>query len=207
MDVLCTDKTGTLTQDRIILKRHLDIRGEDCDRVLEFAYLNSHFQSGLKNLLDIAVLEHAESARACVRARYREDRRNPVRLRAAAPLGRAVARGRHACADLQGRGRGDVRRCTRYELRRRLRRCSTQAISQAARRETDELNARRLPRRRRRLQGAADAAQTALRVADESRSDAARLHRLSRPAQGNARRRHRRAAAGRRRGQDPDRRQ
>jgi Mg2+-importing ATPase len=60
MDVLCTDKTGTLTQDRIILKRHLDIRGEDCDRVLEYAYLNSHYQSGLKNLLDIAVLQHVE---------------------------------------------------------------------------------------------------------------------------------------------------
>jgi Mg2+-importing ATPase len=55
MDVLCTDKTGTLTQDRIILKRHLDIYGEDYDRVLEFAYLNSHFQSGLRNLLDVAV--------------------------------------------------------------------------------------------------------------------------------------------------------
>ena len=60
MDVLCTDKTGTLTQDRIILKRHLDIRGEESDRVLQFAYLNSHFQSGLRNLLDIAVLEHVE---------------------------------------------------------------------------------------------------------------------------------------------------
>ena len=62
MDVLCTDKTGTLTQDRIILKRHLDIYGEDSDRVLEYAYLNSHFQSGLKNLLDVAVLEHHELA-------------------------------------------------------------------------------------------------------------------------------------------------
>jgi Mg2+-importing ATPase len=60
MDVLCTDKTGTLTQDRIILKRCLDIRGEDSDRVLQYAYLNSHFQSGLKNLLDIAVLEHVD---------------------------------------------------------------------------------------------------------------------------------------------------
>ena len=60
MDVLCTDKTGTLTQDRIILKRHLDIRGEEFERVLQYAYLNSHFQSGLKNLLDIAVLQHVE---------------------------------------------------------------------------------------------------------------------------------------------------
>jgi len=60
MDVLCTDKTGTLTQDRIILKRHLDIRGEESERVLQYAYLNSHFQSGLRNLLDNAVLEHVD---------------------------------------------------------------------------------------------------------------------------------------------------
>ncbi|GAB3470641.1 magnesium-translocating P-type ATPase [Massilia terrae] len=60
MDVLCTDKTGTLTQDRIILKRHLDIRGHESEQVLQYAYLNSHFQSGLKNLLDVAVLEHVD---------------------------------------------------------------------------------------------------------------------------------------------------
>ena len=60
MDVLCTDKTGTLTQDRIILKRHLDLNGNESQRVLEFAWLNSHYQSGLKNLLDVAVLEHVE---------------------------------------------------------------------------------------------------------------------------------------------------
>jgi P-type Mg2+ transporter len=60
MDILCTDKTGTLTQDRIILKRHLDIVGHDSDLVLQYAFLNSHFQSGLRNLLDNAVLEHVE---------------------------------------------------------------------------------------------------------------------------------------------------
>ena len=60
MDVLCTDKTGTLTQDRIILKQHLDIKGQDSERVLQYAFLNSHFQSGLKNLLDKAVLAHVE---------------------------------------------------------------------------------------------------------------------------------------------------
>jgi Mg2+-importing ATPase len=71
MDVLCTDKTGTLTQDRIILKRHLDLRGGDSDKVLEFAYLNSYFQSGLKNLLDVAVLEHAELRRElCVESAF-----------------------------------------------------------------------------------------------------------------------------------------
>jgi Mg2+-importing ATPase len=60
VDVLCTDKTGTLTQDRIILKRHLDLHGNESDRVLHYAWLNSHYQSGLKNLLDIAVLDHGE---------------------------------------------------------------------------------------------------------------------------------------------------
>jgi P-type Mg2+ transporter len=60
MDILCTDKTGTLTQDKIILKLHLDVYGEESDEVLEYAYLNSYYQTGLKNLLDIAVLEHIE---------------------------------------------------------------------------------------------------------------------------------------------------
>jgi Mg2+-importing ATPase len=60
MDVLCTDKTGTLTQDKIFLERHTDAIGEDSSAVLEYAYLNSYYQSGLKNLLDVAVLEHAE---------------------------------------------------------------------------------------------------------------------------------------------------
>ncbi len=60
MDVLCTDKTGTLTQDRIFLARHTDIWGEESDDVLEMAYLNSYYQTGLKNLLDVAVLEHVD---------------------------------------------------------------------------------------------------------------------------------------------------
>ncbi len=60
MDVLCTDKTGTLTMDRIILERHLDILGNPDNEVLQRAYLNSYFQTGLKNLLDAAVLQHAE---------------------------------------------------------------------------------------------------------------------------------------------------
>ncbi|MBF0424786.1 MAG: magnesium-translocating P-type ATPase [Magnetococcales bacterium] len=60
MDVLCTDKTGTLTQDKIFLARHTDVWGEESDDVLETAYLNSYYQTGLKNLLDVAVLEHTE---------------------------------------------------------------------------------------------------------------------------------------------------
>jgi len=58
IDTLCTDKTGTLTEDRIILERHLDVYGNENIKVLKYAYLNSYFQTGLKNLLDIAVIEH-----------------------------------------------------------------------------------------------------------------------------------------------------
>jgi Mg2+-importing ATPase len=60
MDVLCTDKTGTLTQDKIFLERHTDIFGEESDHVWDYAYLNSFYQTGLKNLLDVAVLNYAE---------------------------------------------------------------------------------------------------------------------------------------------------
>ncbi len=63
MNVLCTDKTGTLTQDRIFLERHTGVDGEESDEVLKLAYLNSYYQTGLKNLLDVAVLEHAEVQR------------------------------------------------------------------------------------------------------------------------------------------------
>ncbi|MCX6873190.1 MAG: magnesium-translocating P-type ATPase [Verrucomicrobia bacterium] len=60
MDVLCTDKTGTLTQGKIILERHLDVYGEPSEKVLHFGYLNSFHHTGLKNLLDQAILDHEE---------------------------------------------------------------------------------------------------------------------------------------------------
>ena len=61
MDVLCTDKTGTLTQDRIILEHHCDVALRESDDVLSLAYLNSHFQTGLKSVLDRAILAHVET--------------------------------------------------------------------------------------------------------------------------------------------------
>lgn len=58
MDVLCTDKTGTITQGKIVLEKHLDARGNKSQRVLEFGYLNSYYQTGLKNVMDKAILDH-----------------------------------------------------------------------------------------------------------------------------------------------------
>ncbi|MDR0381433.1 MAG: magnesium-translocating P-type ATPase [Oscillospiraceae bacterium] len=62
MDVLCTDKTGTLTEDRIVLEVYMNLHGEDDARVLRHAYLNSCFQTGLKNLIDIAIIRRAAQA-------------------------------------------------------------------------------------------------------------------------------------------------
>ena len=61
MDILCTDKTGTLTMDKVILERHCDVALKEDDGVLTLAYMNSHFQTGLKNVLDRAVLAHTET--------------------------------------------------------------------------------------------------------------------------------------------------
>jgi Mg2+-importing ATPase len=61
MDVLCTDKTGTLTQNRVILQKHVDLLDRNSEAVLEYAYLNSAHQSGLRNLLDTAVMQHPDA--------------------------------------------------------------------------------------------------------------------------------------------------
>lgn len=60
MDILCTDKTGTLTQDKVVLEYNLNVNGEDDARVLRHAYLNSYFQTGYKNLMDIAIIHKTE---------------------------------------------------------------------------------------------------------------------------------------------------
>lgn len=59
IDILCTDKTGTLTQDRIVLQYHLGLDGQENQSVLRHAYLNSYYQTGLKNLMDIAIIDAA----------------------------------------------------------------------------------------------------------------------------------------------------
>ncbi len=64
MDVLCTDKTGTLTMDKVVLEYHWNVSGEDDPRVLRHAYLNSYFQTGYKNLMDMAIIDKTEEAEA-----------------------------------------------------------------------------------------------------------------------------------------------
>ncbi len=67
MDILCTDKTGTLTQDRVVLERYVDVTNRESEDVLRYAYMNSHYQTGLRNLLDNAILAHSDLdvERAC----------------------------------------------------------------------------------------------------------------------------------------------
>lgn len=60
MNILCTDKTGTLTEDEIVLERYMDLEGNESQRVLKHAFLNSYFQTGLKNLIDVAIISRAE---------------------------------------------------------------------------------------------------------------------------------------------------
>ncbi len=69
MDILCTDKTGTITQDKVVLEYHLNIKGDEDVRVLRHAFLNSYHQTGLKNLMDKAILKYAkkiEMKKLCV---------------------------------------------------------------------------------------------------------------------------------------------
>lgn len=60
MDILCTDKTGTLTEDEVVLEKYMDVTGRESMRILKHVFLNSYFQTGLKNLIDIAIISRAE---------------------------------------------------------------------------------------------------------------------------------------------------
>jgi Mg2+-importing ATPase len=73
MDILCTDKTGTITQGRVELERHVNVLGDEDAHVLDMGFLNSYYQTGLKNLMDVAILAHLDKARELVEeAEYRK---------------------------------------------------------------------------------------------------------------------------------------
>lgn len=72
MDVLCTDKTGTITQGKVVLEKHLDPRGMDSEQVLEYAFVNSYFQTGMTNIMDSAILDHHEMEKEGILEKYRK---------------------------------------------------------------------------------------------------------------------------------------
>ena len=116
MDVLCTDKTGTLTLDRVILERHCDVVRNEDEGVLVLAYLNSHFQTGLKNVLDRAILQFQEIHEKSAVPELQESRRDPVRFLAEADVGgRRNARG-NPPPDLQRGHGGGVPALHAFEL-------------------------------------------------------------------------------------------
>lgn len=73
MDILCTDKTGTLTQDKVVLEYHMNVHGEQDSRVLKHAFLNSYYQTGLKNLMDRAIIDSANEKSRNEKQLYRLD--------------------------------------------------------------------------------------------------------------------------------------
>ncbi len=73
MDVLCTDKTGTLTEGRVVLEQYLDPEGNNNEKVLDMAYINSYHQTGMQNLLDKAILKHEDVHRRLeIKSRFRK---------------------------------------------------------------------------------------------------------------------------------------
>ena len=115
MDVLCTDKTGTLTMDHVILERHCDVVQHENDEVLLFAYLNSHFQTGLKNVLDRAILQHREMHDTFKVPEFQKVDEIPFDFsRRVMSVVVKTPEGRHRLI-CKGPG-GDFQRCNRFEL-------------------------------------------------------------------------------------------
>jgi Mg2+-importing ATPase len=120
MDVLCTDKTGTLTEDRVVLMRHCDVTGRESEDVLLDGYLISYFQTGLKNLLDRAILESEDFHQTDELQKYRkldeipfDFTRRMMSVLVADPEGKPILLTKGAPEEVFGR-------CTRFELNGKL---------------------------------------------------------------------------------------
>jgi Mg2+-importing ATPase len=116
MDVLCTDKTGTLTEDRVVLMRHCNLAGHESDDVLLDGYLISYFQTGLKNLLDRAILDSADFHGKSVVEKYKkldelpfDFTRRMMSVLVQDPAGKAVLLTKGAPEEV-------FLRCSQYEL-------------------------------------------------------------------------------------------
>ncbi len=186
MDVLCTDKTGTLTLDRVILEKHCDVVRNEDDEVLTLAYLNSHFQTGLKNVLDRAILAASRrSTRSTAVPDYTKVDEIPFDFSRKRDVGRRRdARGRPP-PDLQGRPGGGLPalrplRAGRQDLPRRP------AADRRPEGGVRRAQRRRLPRAGDRLPGPRAAG--GLLQGRRARPDPAGLRGLPRSAQGHRRR-------------------
>jgi len=111
MDVLCTDKTGTLTLDRIVLEKHCDVVRKEDDDVLRFAYINSFYQTGLKNILDRAILTHQK----LLVKQYKKVDEVPFDFSRKIMSVVVEADGRHRII-VKGAPEEIYRRCTKFEL-------------------------------------------------------------------------------------------
>ena len=81
MNILCTDKTGTLTEDEVVLEKYMDVLGNESLRILKHAFLNSYFQTGLKNLIDVAIISRAEKEKLNIlKEKYKREDEIPFDL-------------------------------------------------------------------------------------------------------------------------------
>jgi Mg2+-importing ATPase len=111
MDVLCTDKTGTLTLDKIVLEKHCDVTGKEDEEVLRYAYINSFYQTGLKNLLDKTILNHEK----LVVTQYKKVDEVPFDFSRRIMSVVVEREGRHIFI-AKGAPEEIFKRCTKYEL-------------------------------------------------------------------------------------------
>jgi Mg2+-importing ATPase len=111
MDVLCTDKTGTLTLDKIVLEKHCDVVRKEDEDVLRFAYINSFYQTGLKNILDRAILTHQK----LLVKQYKKVDEVPFDFSRKVMSVVVEADGRHRII-VKGAPEEIYRRCTKFEL-------------------------------------------------------------------------------------------
>ena len=201
MNVLCTDKTGTLTQDRIILKRCLDIKGDNSDRVLEYAYLNSFHQSASRTCSTSPSCSMSSSRPA---SRCRPGSRRSTRCRSTSSGDECPSFSVAMTGFISSSARAPSKRCSRLASTTRSTarlgpRCQPLRFSDGY---DGEAQRGRVSGRRGRLQGdAADADGVFGRR--RGRPHLARLHRLSRSPEGDLRRRACDAEGQRRGGEDP----
>jgi Mg2+-importing ATPase len=139
MDVLCTDKTGTLTEDRVVLMRHCDVSGRESDEVLLDGYLISYFQTGLKNLLDRAILDSTDFHGRAIVEQYRkldelpfDFTRRMMSVLVQDPAGRALLLVKGAPEEI-------FKRCSQFELDGKLTAMDTDLIV-GLKREYDDLS-------------------------------------------------------------------